>query len=250
MRNVLGLITIVALGLYCNPTQAQGGLETGRIVAAGAGSAVAVPDLAFTRVSFTALEASPQAAMAAGASAIEPLIIALMGLGIEERDIQGNNLRLQPKYGPDGCGSAYAQEPVDCKLLGFEMSNSLAVRIRDLDMLGEVLSIFAASDGGQIGDLTLSSSKPDELEAHAYADALTKAKRRAELTAATLGVSLGDIVGVRETSAGYGDNRPATLADGIVYESEGQADLAIMLPRGELTFNRHVEVTWAIAPND
>ena len=248
MRSAVGLITIVTLGLGCMPSLAQSETHTRRIVASGEGSAVAVPDMAFIRVSFKALEASPQAALDAGLAVMAPLIAALKDLEIDDRDMQSNNLNLQPKYGPDGCGSAYANEPVACTLSGFEMSNSLAVRVRDLDRLGEVLAVFAASEGGEIGDMSFSSSRPDELAAEAYADALRKARQRAELSATTLGVSLGDIVDVRETTIGYGDNRPATLADGIVYQADGEADMTVMLPRGELTFNKEVEVTWTIAP--
>lgn len=251
MRIALALLVSVGigLGLGCIPTSAQSELPGGRIVANGKGSAVALPDMAFISVSFSALKPSPQAALEAGAAMLAPLTAALKDLKVEDRDVQSSNLSLQPKYGPDGCGSTYADEPVPCALLGFEMNTSLAVRVRDLDSLSNVLAIFATSEGGRIRDVTLSSSQPEVPNEQAYVDALLKARQRGELTATTLGVSLGDIVEVRETSSDYGTNRPATLADGIVYQSEGgSADLIVPLPRGELTFNRQVQVTWAIAP--
>lgn len=119
MRNALVSLVFTALVLGCVPSEAQSEQALRRIVASGAGAAVAVPDLAFLKVDFKALEASPQEALAAGAAIVTPLVTALQKLDIEERDIQSNNLQLQPKYGPDGCGSSYAQSrsPAHCSAL-------------------------------------------------------------------------------------------------------------------------------------
>ena len=59
------------------------------------------------------------------------VLAAIKEVGIADRDIQTSRLSLQPQYDPNKAGTA--------RLTGFQATNQVTVRIRDIDKLPAVL---------------------------------------------------------------------------------------------------------------
>ncbi len=114
---------------------------------------------------------------------------ALKALGIEEKDITTENFWLNPVYD-------YTNGIQNMR--GFQANESLSVRLRDLDKVGDALTAATAAGANQAGNVNFSIDNPDSLKAEAREKAIAKAKAKAETLAKSLGMSVGKLIGFSE----------------------------------------------------
>ena len=114
--------------------------------------------------------------------------------GIEERDLQTAGVQIAPRYNytpkPDGTQEA--------KLVAYQVTNTLSVRVRDLGKTGEILDKSVTLGVNEGGGISFTNDDPSaamtEARKKAVADAIAKAKTLAEAA----GVKLGKIVEISE----------------------------------------------------
>lgn len=156
----------------------------------GEGRVSAVPDIA--ELSFgvqTGREATAQAAMQKLEKHMSAIIDAVKKQGIEPKDIQTESLWLNPAFDwKDG-----EQIP-----RGYEATQSLRVKVRDLEKIGAVLSAATAAGANQVGGINFTIDDPEELRAEARAKAIEHAQQKAGTLAGQLGKTLGDLRGFSE----------------------------------------------------
>lgn len=234
--------------------------EVRSFVASGHGLVLAKPDVVFVSIGFKSEGKTPDLAIAADAGLVNKVTAVFVKAGIAARDIQTENYTIKSVEGPEGCGYRYGdQPPVPCVIEGFAIENTMTLRIRDLNQYGNILTAAIGAGLSDIRNITLDVFDPEPLRQQAYALALEDARAKAELTARTLGFTLGPIIDVganfqEPVTFGRPDPRPATLADGIIEpayygDGEGAADLTVMvLQPGEVTFSKDASITYAIIP--
>jgi uncharacterized protein len=174
------------------------------ISARGVGEAVAVPDIA--TFSFTVREegkdvAAVQQAMTEKAN---KAIAYLKEQGIEDRDIKTENYYTNPRYeySQGVCGPNFCP-PSRQILAGYEVSQTVSVKVRDIAKAGDLLTQITALSISEVSSLSLTVDSEDSLKAEAKANAIMKAREDAENIAKALGVKLGDVVGIYEETPGY-----------------------------------------------
>ena len=112
---------------------------------------------------------------------------------IEEKDIRTEQLMLNPSYDwSDGKQT----------LRGYEATQSLVVKVRDMDNVGNVLSGVANVGANQIGGVQFTIDDSDTLREQARKEAIEKAQAKAQKLASDLGMRLGKIKGYNE-GGGY-----------------------------------------------
>lgn len=154
--------------------------------------------------------------------------------GVAEKDIATEQFWLNPAYDyQDG-----RQVPQ-----GFEASQSLTVKVRDLDKVGDVLSAVTAAGANQVGGVTFSIDEPDSLRAQARERAIEKAKAKAAVLAKGLGMTLDRMTGFSE--GGSVPPRPlmmekANFAVGM------SADAGTPIPAGEQEITSEVTLTYEL----
>ena len=122
------LLTCAALMLAA-PLAAQ---EAATMTVTGEGRATATPDMATVTLGVTERAESARDAMDATSDSVAAILNRLSGMGIEARDVQTSDLSLGPVWSQrDGNG--------ENSITGYEASNRLTVRVRDLEGLGGVL---------------------------------------------------------------------------------------------------------------
>ena len=147
--------------------------------AMGTGKAIAKPDIVFVDISFTSDGKTPELAIKADADTVGKVTEAFTKAGVESRDLQTANYVIDEVEGPDGCGQYRDnQKFVPCAVVGYEIRNSLTLRIRDLSKYGNVLS--AAIDAGlkNISRITLDVSDAKPFQDEAYQQASWPPKQR------------------------------------------------------------------------
>lgn len=152
------------------------------------------PDLAVIGAGVVTQAPTAQAAMADNAVRMTRVIAALRAAGVAERDIQTASISLNPQY-------RYQQneQPV---LTGYQASNQVTVRFRDLARAGSILDALVREGANSISGPTLTLAEPDAALDEARTDAIRRARARAELYARALGMRVERILSLGEGGGG------------------------------------------------
>jgi uncharacterized protein YggE len=199
----LALVLVIAsLGAYAYYTIQQSKyLYTGptTISVSGEGEVIAVPDIGQFSFSVMAEGVDATAAQEASATKINDIIAALEAAGVERADIKTEYYNLYPRYTyetmPCPIGSYCPGEQVQD---GFEVNQTVMVKVRNLDNAGSFLSMVGDKGATNISGLSFTIDDTEVLKDEARALAIANAKAKAEILASELGVDLGKMVGYYE----------------------------------------------------
>jgi uncharacterized protein len=205
------MATIGAVLAVAGPASAQSATAVEPLVPAtgtvldvtAEGRTIRVPDLATIRAGVVTQSATAAAALADNAGRMERVLAALRRAGVATRDVATANVSLQPQY-----RYAENQPPV---VTGYQASNGVTVRFRDIARSGRVLDALVAAGANQIDGPQLSIDRADAALDAARTDAVTRARARAELYAKAAGLSVARIVSIGEAGESEGAPQPPML---------------------------------------
>ena len=190
--------------------------------------ATRVPDVASISTGVVTQAADANAAMRANAEQMDKVMAAIRAAGSAERDVQTSGIHLSPQF-------RYAENQPPA-ITGYQASNTVNVKVRDLSKLGKVLDAFVASGANQVNGPSFEVDKPDEAYDEARLAALQKARARAKTYADALGLKVRRIVSIGEGGASLPRPMPmmrAVAADaGFAKEtsvSPGEATLSVSI---------------------
>ncbi len=163
------------------------------------------------------------------------VIAAVKALGIEEKDITTQSFSLNPVYDYTTNG----QIP-----RGFEATQMLSVKVRDLDKVGDVLTAATNAGANQANGISFSVDQPDEMKAKAREMAIEKAKAKAQVLAHDLGMSLGRITGFTEDGNYYSPPTPMMMRSDMAGATKEMAN--IQIPTGEQDITSNVTITYEL----
>lgn len=162
-----------------------------------------VPDIATISAGVVTKSTTATGAIADNATRMERVRAALKRAGIADRDIQTSSINLNPDYRYEN-----NQPPV---LTGYQASNNVSVRFRDIRNSGRILDALVAEGANQINGPTLGIDKPEAALDEARAKAIAVGRGRAELYARTLGMRVVRLIAISE-GGGYA-SPPRPMAD-------------------------------------
>ena len=163
------------------------------------------------------------------------ILAAVKELGVAEKDIATESFYLSPEYDYTTSG----QIP-----RGFQATQTLRVKIRDLDKVGDVLTAATNAGANQAGGINFSVDNPDAMKAQAREIAIGKAKAKAEVLAKNLGMSLGRMTGFSEDGA-Y--NPPMPMMMKANYDAGNSvAERSLEIPAGEQDIVSNVTIMYEL----
>ncbi|MEF2073328.1 SIMPL domain-containing protein [Consotaella aegiceratis] len=215
-------------------------VEPGRISVGATGEATAQPDMAMT--SFTVLREgeTARAALDAANDAMAEVIAGMKDLGIEARDLQTSGFSIDPQYRQEAPSSEGTRNPP--QIVGYEVRNSLSVRVRDLGQLGTVLDKAVTLGVNQGGNISFLVADSDATEQAARRDAVTKARAAAQTLAEAAGVTLGRVMTINE---GGGPVMPMPM-ERATFAMAADAKASVPIETGENTVRVSVNVVFEI----
>ena len=152
--------TIAALGLFAlaacffNPAAAQETKPPPRLIALiGHGEVKAKPDLAVVTVGVLSQSQTARQAVTDNNAAMEKVIASLKAAGIDAKDIQTSNFSVNPRYD--------YQNNVQPRLVGYDVSNTVGVTVRNLEKLGSVLDDVVSEGSNQINGVMFGIAERD-----------------------------------------------------------------------------------------
>lgn len=218
--------------------------QVASVSVSGEGEVTAVPDIA--TVSFTVRESAktvPEAQKLAEAK-IAAGLKALETLGVEKKDVKTLSYNVNPKYETSYC-TAYSCPPQvsSPKIIGYEVSQSVSVKVRKVDQAGEVLGLLGKANITEMNGPDFTVDDMEKVKADARAVAIKNAQEKAKVQADALGVSLGSIISFSDDNGGY---YPVMYRADAMSAAAVGAESKVSLPSGENVIKSRVTITYTL----
>lgn len=226
VTGVLATLVLVVVVVYlavATSNQVKQGRYIGRpaterdtITIQGEGKVTAIPDIGEISVGIVTKGKDVAKAQKDNITQFNKLVEALKSAGVEKKDLTTSNYSVNPTYEwPDGRQV----------MTGYEVRQSLQVKIRDLDKAGDIVSIASQNGVNEVGNLNFTIDEPETLRAQAREKALENAKEKAIALTKLTGSTLGKIVSFSESSYG-GNPQPIYYTKDMMVRNEAAADAA------------------------
>jgi uncharacterized protein len=175
------------------PGGSQPGSDTRQVTVIGAGEVKGTPDTLTVNASMESLAADATSAMNQTNERQQAVIDALVGTGIDRKDIATTAADLQPQYGgSDGT-----------VINNYRATNSITVTVRDLAKASDAIGLIVSTGGNaaRVNSISYSIEDDSPLVRDARARAFEDAKDRANQYAQLSGLELGKVISISEATA-------------------------------------------------
>ena len=176
----------------------------------------------------TAREASD-----ANNAAMGKVLLALKGAGIDEKDFQTSRLSLQPQFATE----TFRAAPADRRLSRQQPRHD---PLRDVTKVASMIDVLVGAGANEIGGINFMVSQASKLLDEAREQAISDARRKAQIYARAAGVTLGEPLSISEEGSAIPLFRGKSR--------RRHRRLAAPIAQGEETLSVTVNVSWAIKP--
>jgi uncharacterized protein YggE len=192
---VAGLVVATALAPAggAGPARAESGTGEHTISVTGTGTVTVKPDVADVRLGVSVQKPTVKEAQAAAAQQMDAAVAAVKKTGVKSDDIKTTTVSLSPVYD-------YSQNGQQ-KLLGYQFTNQVAVTVRDISKVADVIDGAIEAGANTVDGVTFRVNNPVAAEAAARTAAMADAKSRAQALASAAGVRITGVATIVETSA-------------------------------------------------
>jgi uncharacterized protein YggE len=231
LRQALALIVFSIVFAALSPAQSLERLiDTSNdrwVEVSGEGSVSAAPDFARVTLGVTTTAKNAGEAMAANAKSANALVSLIKAEGVAPADIQTSDLSISPVFSQPAPGQTSAPT-----ITGYNVSNSVAVTVRDLPRLGALLDKAAGGGANSIYGIGFGHNNPSALLDNARPLAVADARRKAEIYANAGGARVGRLMVLTEEAG-----RQPPMAFSRAYASSATAPTPIEAGEDKLTVN-------------
>lgn len=203
----------------------------GEITVTGTGVVWAEPDQATVEVGWSGVAEEAGAAVTQADEAIVAIRTALEEVGIDPLDVRTTGYFVWPEE--------RWNEQGESRLVGFRVTHSLQVIVRDVDALGRVIGAATDAGANQVGGVSFTVADPGALEGEARAAAFAAAHARAAELADLAGQTLAEATAIEELTRGA----PAAME--MALSREGDMGGAAPVTAGRHAVEVVLEVTFA-----
>ena len=229
---IVGLAAACASGTDGTGTEEEGasaasqapirieGLDPSGIQVWGRGSVAIEPDIALLSLGVEARADSVEDARTQAATSMNAILEALRARDIPDEDIQTSNFNISPEY-------SYQETFIDSirrnerVLVGYLVTNTVNVRIGDLDIVGATVDDVAQAGGDstRIQNLRFSLEDPSGAQEQARELAVMDAISKADQLASVAGVTRGSLMSINESSGGVPVARNFVALESLAVDS-------------------------------
>ena len=198
MAVILSLFLIVLIVSTLVDIKEKVGISENVITVSDTGVAYAKPDLGLVTATVLSEAQTVTEAMTKNTEKMNSVILAVKGQGVEEKDLQTTSFNIYPRYEWRDSTTLYPEG--QRVLAGYEVRQSLEIKIRDLSTIGSIIQAATGAGANQMSDLQLTIDDQEELKKQAREQAIEKAKAKAEELAEQLGIKLMGISSFSEAN--------------------------------------------------
>ena len=232
------VLAIVFLGGCTGSATTLGGIFSTQqegIWVSGRGEVSVVPDIVSLRLGTEAQETSVAEAQTKAAEAMNKVMAALTESGIDEKDIQTQYFSIQQV-------TKWNRETEEQIVIGYRVTNTVTVKIRDIDKAGSIIDAVAEAGGDltRINGISFSVDDPSAYYEEAREKAMDEAKAKAKQLARLGGVTLGKPTYISEGAP------PIIYPRAVYQEATVSAPAETPISPGEMEISLTVQVAYAI----
>jgi uncharacterized protein len=224
MKNIwlggLAMIAVVAPTVaeaQMTPSQVQT-ISGTRLDLQARGESRVVPDIALISAGVVTQASDAGGAMRDNAARMARVMTALKKAGVADKDVQTQSVSLSPQY-----RYIENQAPV---ITGYQASNQLNVRFRDIGKSGAILDVLVKEGINQINGPTMMVDKPEAAQDAARLDALKAVQARAALYARATGMTVKRIVSISESVEYSGGPAPMMARMSMADNAEAKTSVS------------------------
>jgi uncharacterized protein YggE len=209
----------------------------------GDGEVFAIPDTA--EFSFTVTEEA-EAVADAQQSVTErsnSIISFLKEQGVEESDLQTTGYNISPRYEFEEQVGIPRPPRGERTLVGYEVSQTTQVKVRDTSNVGELLSGIGEREVSSVSDISFTVDDREVVMEEARSKAIADAKAKARRLADQLDVQQGDVVNFNESASQPQFRYDVAQSEGV--GGDAQASTPQISP-GENRITSNVNITYEI----
>ncbi|CQD21807.1 lpqG [Mycobacterium lentiflavum] len=187
----LAIATVSACDAH-NATPAPGA-NPRQVTVVGSGQVQGVPDTLTADVGIEFSAPDVTSAMNQTNDRQQAVINALVGAGLDRKDISTTQVTLQPQYGGP-----------ESTITGYRATNAIQVKIHPADAASRMLALIVSTGGDatRISSVSYSIADDSQLVKDARARAFNDAKNRADQYAQLSGLRLGKVMSISESTGG------------------------------------------------
>ncbi len=166
--------------------------ENDVITVTGTGDVYVTPDIGLVDISVVTQDKDLSKATNENGQKMNGILSYIKGAGgVAENDIKTINFNISPVY-------SYEQRTGKRNLDGYQISQTLEVKIRDLSKVGDIISNATSLGANDISSLSFIVDNDDAVKEQAKTLAIKDAKAKANTLEKELGIKLGKIINFSE----------------------------------------------------
>jgi uncharacterized protein YggE len=202
----------------------------------GDGKAQATPDIVLLSLGIEAEARTVAGAQQDAAKAMDSVLKAIKANGVADKDIQTQRFSITPVR-------TYNEDQQRSIITGYQVTNVVIAKIRQIDKAGTVIDAVAAAGGNltRIDNIAFSIDDPTPYYKEARANAIEDAMATAKQMASAAGVKLGKLIYMSENTPYV----PTVAIGNFLTKAEAAAPTTPISP-GELEIQVNVQMVYEI----
>ena len=235
--NFLALALITVLVIYVL-TLINEKVETSvnTIYVTGTAEMYATPDVGLVNVSVLTENKDLSSASNEASEKMNAVITFLKSEGVDQKDIKTTGFNINPRY-------EWENKTGKRTLVGYEVSQTVNVKIRDLTKTGKIISESVSNGANDVSSLSFIVDDDEQLKEDVKNLAIEDAKKKANNLEKTLGVKLNKIVNFSESS--YAPSPSYDYGGGIM-EKAMTSSVAPTIETGQNKITSTVTITYSV----
>lgn len=231
------LIAALAVGFTGSALAAAPTDTDAQIHVSGTATRSVAPNYAILRLGITSEASTVGAAKTTNDRVMSDLIARLANVDITKNNIQTSYFSVSPKNDY----STTCDRSGD-SVVGYTVSNSVAVRINDLNKISQVIDNAVAAGANNIQSLSFEADVDQALNDQLTAEAVKNGRHQAEVIAGALGQQLA---GIKDVSVG-GTNTYTMENSMRLYKASDMLGSSTPVEQGEITVSKNVDLTFYV----
>lgn len=216
--------------------------ELPRISVSGTGTISAKPDLGDINVGVVTQAPTAREALTANTESMNKLLATVKEQGVAAKDVQTTNVNVNPQYSqPAPTRPGEAQNEFVPRIVAYQVTNTVHLKVRDLDKLGAILDSVVSAGANQIYGISFQIDKPEKLLSQARKQAVADARMKAEELAGEAGMVLGQPLRIIESGGG-----PAPIMPRMGRMMMADAAAAVPVAAGEQELSVSIQVEYEL----
>ncbi len=188
---IVFLFLVKTLDLYI-PVYLVNTSRSSELVVTGEGKVEVIPDTAYVDTGITVNNVPTVTDAQNQINEVNnKLVEAMKKLGIPKENIKTSNYSINPNYSYNRDGN---------KITGYNANASISIKLKDISLVAKTIEDATAAGANQVEGARFSVDQPEKYREEARNKAIENAKAQAGKLASTLGIGLGKITNIVESS--------------------------------------------------